>query len=240
MPYTEVTLAELRDDLKEKWESQSFWTDIEARLALNQALRWWNLFTGRWKRRVVILTPAPASPWITVPGTLIYPLTVRWQDNPAMQRSSISDLSTMRPGWQGHTTADGGDVPDEPRYWAPVGLDTFAIYPADSVTAQQLVVDSVRQTPVLVNDADFVDLSEAEHHALLGEALFICTFKVGGARLERAGHFHAEFLEAAADTSDILRNSALYRKLTGKDLDRASRPLRHFISVAALVKGQGE
>lgn len=238
MPHAAVNLATLRQDLQDRWESQAFWVDIEARLFLNQALRWWNLLTGRWKRRVIVNTVA-SVPWVSLPSTLVYPVTIRFQDNPALRRSSISDLSMAKVGWEGHTTTDGGDIPTTPRLWAPAGLDLFAIWPADAVGGLPLLVDSVRQTPVLVNDVDFVDLTEAEHHVLLGEALFIGAFKLGGDRLAATVAFHKAFLAAAADQNDRIRASTYFRKAAGLDTQRGERPLRSFPSAAAILGAKG-
>jgi len=234
MPHTAVSLATLRQDLQDRWESQAYWTDIEARYYLNQALRWWNLMTGRWKKREIINTVA-SDPWVPLSSTLVYPVTIRFQDEPALRRSSISDLSAAKVGWQGHITTDGGEIPTTPRLWAPAGLNLFAIWPADAVGGLPLVVDSVRQTPVLVNDVDTIDLTEAEHHVLLGEALFIGAFKLGGTRLQAATAFHQAFLLAAADQNDRLRASTFFRKAAGLDTERDERPLRRFPRTTTIV-----
>ncbi len=238
MPHIAVTLATLRQDIQDRWEGQAFWSDEEARLYLNQALRWWNLFTGRWKRRELVATVA-GDPWISLSSTLVYPVTVRFQNGPALRRSSITDLSMAKPGWQGHTTVDGGVIPTVPKVWAPAGLNLIAIWPADAVGDLPLMVDNVRQTPYLVNNVDFVDLSEAEHHVLLGEALFIGAFKVGGQRLQATMGFHKAFLAAAADQNDRLRASTYYRKAAGLDTQRGETPLRSFPSAAAILKQKG-
>ena len=238
MPHTAVTLATLRQDLQDRYEHQAFWSDEEARLFLNQALRWWNLFTGRWKRRELVATVA-AAPWVSLSATLVYPVTVRFQDGPALRRSSITDLSLAKPGWQGHTTTDGGIIPTVPKVWAPAGLDLLAIGPADAVGGLPLMVDNVRQTPVLVNNIDTVDLSEAEHHVLLGEALFIGAFKVGGQRLAATAAFHKAFLLAALDQNDRLRASTIFRKAAGLDTGRGERPIRSFPSAEAILRARG-
>ncbi len=238
MPHTAVTLATLRQDLQDRYEHQNFWTDEEARLFLNQALRWWNLFTGRWKKREIVNTVANV-PWVSLSSTLVYPVTIRFQDEPAMRRSSIADLSMAKVGWQGQTTADGGVIPTTPRLWAPAGLNLFAIWPADAVGGLPLLVDSVRQTPVLVNAIDTVDLTEAEHHALLGEALFIGAFKLGGQRLAATAAFHKAFLLAALDQNDRLRASTIFRKAAGLDTGRGERPIRSFPSAEAILSAKG-
>ena len=61
MPYQAVTLATLRTRLQNRYGNVAFWSNEEARLALNEALRYWNLFTGRWRTRIVLATTAALS-----------------------------------------------------------------------------------------------------------------------------------------------------------------------------------
>jgi hypothetical protein len=224
MPRTSYTLAELQDRLVEKWEKVPFWTREESRLFLNEGLRVWNMLTGVWKRRLVFSTIA-AEPWYALPSTLTYSVRVQFNEYPLGQ-SSIYDLDHGRNGWEADLTISGGTVPTRPVLWAPAGLRLIAIWPADYHGCNSLVIDGVRDTPVLRNFDDYVDLGEEEYHSLLGYALHIATFKRGGAEFTATTPFHKEFLIAAANVNDRLKTSAFFRKYMGLDHARESRPMR--------------
>lgn len=223
MPYQAVTLAQLQQQLKDRWESVAFWTDAEATTYINDALRWWNLFTAQWKRRVVITTVANQV-WYSVPSTLIYDLRMDFTTTP-MDVTSLTDLDNGRPGWEGETTATSG-VPTVPTFFAPAGLNLFAIWPADAVGDRQLVVDGVRATPVLSAAGDFLDLGQEELTAILGEALHTAAFKEGGGRWQNTQPLHQAFLLAAADRNERFKASTYFRRAMGLDSNRSQRPTR--------------
>lgn len=225
MPWQSVTLAQARDQLKSKWERVPFWSDEQARRALNEAIRTWNLLTGMWKRRVVIPTPAPSSPWIALPSMLTYAMKVNFISSPLMP-ASRQGLDQFRIGWEGETTASGGDVPSSPKLWAPAGLTLIAVWPADAVGGQSLVADGIAQTPVLVNDGDFLDIGEHELDAILGFALHVAAFKAGSPLFPGTYSLRRSFLAAAVDLNTRLRASAYFRRQLGLDLSRLARPFR--------------
>lgn len=224
MPYQQVTLATLQQDLKDKWESVPFWTDAQATSYLNESLRCWNMLTGQWKRRETIVTVANQV-WYALTSTMVYNMRVDFSNFP-LEISSVQDLDNGRPNWEGERTNSGGSVPTRPTIWAPAGLKLLAIWPADAVGGTTLVIDSVRQTPVLAAAGDFVDLGQTEHGAILGYALHIATFKIGGARHEATKSFYRSFLAAAGDLNSRLRASTFYRKAMGQDVGRFQRPIR--------------
>lgn len=229
MPYQQVTLATLQQELKDKWESVPFWTDPEATTYLNEALRCWNLLTGMWKRRETIVTVANQV-WYPLTSTMVYDLRAQFSDYP-MEPSSVTDLDNGRPNWEGETTVTAG-VPTRPTIWAPAGLKLIAIWPADAVGGTTLVIDSVRQTPVLAAAGDFVDLGQAEHHALLGYALHIAAFKEGGVRFAATKTFYQQFIAAAGEQNTRLKASTFYRKAMGLDTGRFQRPTKVTEAVA--------
>lgn len=224
MPYQAVTLAQLRQDLKDQWESVAFWNDADANSYLNEALRVWNLLTAQWKRRITITTTANTV-WYSVPSTLVYNLRMDFSSFP-MEVTSLFDLDNGQPNWEGETTSSGGNVPTRPVIFAPAGLNMFAIWPADAAGGNMLVVDGVRQTPVLTADADFVDLGQEEMNAILGYALHIGTFKEGGSRFGATQRFYQDFIRTAAEKNQRLKASTMYRRVMGLDNQRQQRPVK--------------
>lgn len=225
MPYQTVTLDNLTDQLQERWEGGPFWTAEEARTAFNEGLRVWNMLTGAFKRTIPITTTAN-QPWISLPDTLVDNVHVNFASYP-MDITSIFDLDNGRVNWQGETTTTGGGVPTRPTLWAPAGELLMAIWPADAEGGNHLVVDGVRDTPSLVLTTDFVDLGEAEHHAIIGYALHYCTFKEGGQRFAASMKLYREFLSAAADQNARLRASGFFIRAMSDDAQWGQLPMRH-------------
>lgn len=224
MGWQAVTLAQAQAQLQAKWEGVPFWTAGESITALNEAIRVWNLLTGMWRKRVVVATPA-GSPWVPLPSTLVYGAKVNFISTPLIP-SSRSDLDNFQIGWEAETTASGGSVPSSPMLWAPAGLTLLAIWPADAVGGQSLVIDGVRSTPVLVNPTDYIDIGEHELDSILGFALHIAAFKLGSPIFPGTFPLRAAFLANAADLNTRLTASSYFRKLLGLDTARYSRPFR--------------
>jgi hypothetical protein len=222
VPYTAITLATLRNSLQARWEGSVFWTDQEAREGLNESLHWWNLLTGQWKRTEILPTLANQV-WYPLSSTLVYTVQVQFGSLP-MDQTSVEDLDNGRAGWEGETTASGSPVPSRPTCWAPAGLKSIAIWPADAVGGVTMVVDGVRATPTLVADTDYLDLGQEELDTLLGETLHRLTFKEGGKRLTSTLSWHKDFIAAAMAKNSRLSASALFRQIMGQDVGRAQAP----------------
>lgn len=220
MPYIQTTLLDLRTRLRAKWDHTPFWTATEANLAINETLQWYNLYTGVWRRRVVLPTIADQVVYAT-PAAFLAPVRMEFNGKP-IAMSSLNDLDNGRPEWQSETTADAQN-PDEPQLWAPIGMTTFAIWPADATGANSLTLDGVLATPVLTEDASTLDLDASEVDAVLGEALHIATFK-DPARWPRTLGWHQEFLRTAMAHNSRLNASDVFRQAAGVDQARAAVP----------------
>lgn len=224
MAHQTVTLAAFRSSLQDMYESTPFWSSTEATRAINESLRWWNLFTGYWRKQEVIVTVAGTVVY-SLSSTLILPARVSFSSYP-MDIGTVFDLDQGRPNWTSETTASGSPVPTRPAIWCPIGMKAVAIWPADAVGATTLVVDAVRSTPVLVNDTDFIDIGREEFSNLGGEALHLLTFKEGGTRWESTLHWHQDFLKAAMERNSMLYASDFYRRAAGLDFHRSQRRMR--------------
>jgi len=206
MPYTTTTRAQLRQLLQQRYESSPFWTEIDANLALNQALRTWNLLTSYWRRRIVVGN-VPNDPLVPVPGTLAQQTAVTWQGK-NMTGVSVAEIQMLTPDWwQARAGADGH--PSRPLFWAPVGLNLLAIYPASPVVGS-LEVDGVRSTPVLTDDSDFVNIGSEEIDTLTGYALHVCALKAGASFLDRTKPYLEQFVKAAVERNALIKMSRWY------------------------------
>jgi hypothetical protein len=242
MTYTAVTLAQLKVGMQERWDSAIFWTEEEARLAINEALRFWNLLVGRWHAKLTRSTGAGTVEY-ALGATLIYGARVTVSGVPLTVTSTL-ELDLGRPTWRGETTASGGDVPITPILWAPISLQQIAIWPATAgVIVNGLVIDGVAATPVLIEDADTVDMGEELHDPLLDFALHVAAFKEGGPRWQATLPQFLVLLKLAAQENSLLKVSRDYRRFAGLDRRRDLQPTKdvptEIDGLAASLKGGG-
>lgn len=223
MPYTSVSLSTLRSELLDRVGASPFWTSQEATHAINEALRFWNLFTGQWKTRQTVTTIANTV-WYQFSNAFVYNMRVEFNSSP-MRQGSVFSLDYGRSNWEGETTASGGTVPTTPRVWAPAGLKMLAIWPADAAGGNSLTVDGVTTTPQLVNDSDTVDLNASDHAPLLAFAERTLVFKEGGLRFTATQPLDKEFYTAIGQVNSRLSASAFFKQLMGLDMTRGEKPL---------------
>lgn len=223
MPYQTQTWAELRERLKDRWEHKPFWDADEALAAFNEGLRFWNLLTGRWQTQATVLTVANQILY-TVPTTLLYRVRVAHNGLP-LSSGSREDLNLGRRTWRSETTTSGGEVPPRPMIWAPVSLRALYIWPADAVALNTLLIDGVANTPVLVEDADPLDLGDELVNGLLGYALHAAAYKKAGPFFQATMPYFKDFLTLAAEENDQIKTSRRYRRWMGLDR-RDLKPLR--------------
>jgi hypothetical protein len=222
--FTQTTLSDLKILLNQRRDYSLFWTDEEARLALNEALREWNLWTGRWRRRV-ILTSSVGQPQYTLPSTMTYGMAVRVLGS-ALHPSSYYDLDVSRPQWRLETAGATG-VPAAPVLWAPQSLTQFVIWPAPATSSpNDLAVDGVSATPILVYEEDTVDLGEELIGIILDYAIHVLAFKEGGSRWKATLGAWQTLLKAAAEDNGRLKANQAFRKAAGLDYRRQQQPAR--------------
>jgi len=239
MPYLVTTLADLKVALRQRWDGGVFWTDEEARLAINEALRDWNLLTGRWRRQTTLSTGAGTIEY-AINATILYGLRVKIGAAPALTPTSILELDLGRPTWRSETSASGGDVPTRPLLWAPVSLQRIAIWPAPvAAGVNDLLVDGVANTPILVEDGDFVDLGEEIQGYVLDQALHVAAFKEAGPRWRATRPYMIAFLQAAAEENSLLKASQAYRRYAGLDRRRDMQKTKGIPTQLDALPGMG-
>jgi len=223
MAYTQTTLAELQTLMAQRWDSVVFWTPEEARLALNEALRDWNLLTGRWRERV-LLSVAAGDPEIALPGTITYGLRLTTAAGWPLIPSSLSELDLGHPPWRSETISTPG-APDRPIVFAPLSLTRLAIWPTYPVAMPlALYLDGVMATPVLTLPTDTVNLGEEIVDVISDMALHVAAFKEAGDRWRATRPYFEAFLQAAADENSLLKTSQAYRRWAGLDRRRDLQP----------------
>jgi hypothetical protein len=236
MAYTAVTLAELKIGMAQRWDGSVFWTEEEARLAINEALRDWNLLVARWHTTLTISTGAGTVEY-SIATSLTYGTRVKRASGAPVFPTSIIELDLARPTWRSETIASGGAVPTVVTFWAPISLQRIAIWPATAGGVNDLIVEGIAATPVLVEDADTVDVGQELHDPLLDYALHVVSFKEGGPRWRLTMEYYRTFLQLAAQENSLLKASKAYRRWAG--LDR-TRDYRKTLNVPTQIDALGQ
>lgn len=227
MAYTSITRATLRARLQDRYTGDAFWTATEANDALNEALRWFNLYTGFWRVTATAVTGVAAR-FISVPGTLTARTRV-FRSGKVLTKYSIVEFYRYIRDWRTQSTTDGGNVPSTIRAWAPIGLGSIAIWPADAAGGTTLTFDGVKVTPILTADGQFLDLGNEEVALILSEALYALGFK-RPSLLATLQPLHAFFLKGCLERNDQLRTSSYFRAVAGLDQTPREEPLRQPVS----------
>lgn len=245
MPYTTSSLSDLKATLAQRWDGVVFWTPEEARSAINETLRDWNLLTGRWRRRILLSTVAPVAGVPTVAyalgATMTYGMRMAMSSGRPLIPTSILELDLGRPTWRYETVASGGDVPTVPTLWAPESLQRIVIWPATNTAGvNDLLADGVANTPVLVEDGDTVDIGEETVDVLIDFAIHIVAFKEAGPRWRATLPAFQAFLQAAAGENGQLKSNQQFRRWAGLDRRRDLQKMKDAPNkLAEVVKAAG-
>lgn len=236
MAWTRETLASLRRALASRVEAAPYWTDLEAQLALNEALECWNLLTGTWvsSQSVVI---GLGDPFLSVSAGILFNTRVTHQNLP-LAKSSLADLFRGRPGWWNELTTAGGDTPTTPKVWAPVSLTLLAVWPQPAIP-QTLVVTGAAATPILTEDSGAVDLDDGVIDSLVDYALHVLAFKEGWARFSGTQALMQGFLKAAAEQNSQLNASGAFRAYLGMDAGKGLRRTKDAPERLSAIVGGG-
>lgn len=228
MAYTQVNRLQfralVRNQLGSGGLSSSFWRDDEINKIIQESLRFYNLLTAYWKTRAVITTTVNTV-WYNIPGTITSSMRVSFNGFP-MRSSSLYSMDFGRSGWESEKTTDGGDVPTRPKYFVIGALNKIAIWPADAAGANSLVLDGIAVTPILTNDASFLDVGQEDMNGLLDLCQHIAAFKEGGKEFTASMESFKSFLAGAGERNAILKRCATYRRWLGLDVGRRKRPLK--------------
>lgn len=226
MAYTSITRAQLRQRIQDRYTSHGgvdpFWTDPDANDAINESLRYFNLYTGYW--RTTPLAPVTAattagSPFLLVPGTLTKAARIVVGGR-ALQRKSIVEWYRTKRNWRTQTLTSGSPVPTTIREWAPIGLARIAIWPTDPAGGTVVTFEAITQTPILLLDASFLNLGDEEIHLLVCEALWILCFKRPSLLESYQASTHQVFLQGMLERNDQLRGSSYFRQALGLDQEQ--------------------
>lgn len=194
MAYATETLESLRQQVETRWEGSAFWTTEDADDALGMVCRVWQAATGRWPG-VAAVPGVPYDPYVSA-GTLTVVTAVRYQEIP-LTRTSVAELSHMRPNWRAETPGSAAGVPGRPWYWAPVGLNAVAVWPVPTVPFSLLLSGWARPPlHTTVTPSASVDLPVDLVGVLVDAAAWWGAGKSGAARQQQFGWAWTALLDA--------------------------------------------
>lgn len=171
-----VTLASLKSRVWAQLDDNTtFYPAAEVTRAINDSFQQVNLFTGIVQGPATITTEANRF-FYTLPDSVLIPQAVDL-DNRQLSRTSLRNLASRRGRWLRETSATSGPT----AVWAPVGTQTIAIHPADSVGARTLRVVGILEPTLLVGDADVIDIPDELVDAIEHLAVLALIYKEGGA-----------------------------------------------------------
>jgi len=217
------TWSEIRTRLRARVESKFFWPDQDLLDAFNEGLYFLNLCTGQWRARITLPTVANQLEYV-LPASMVYRMRITYNDLP-LTSGNREDQNNARYQWRTDTTATGAPVPTRPMIWIPIDLYLFYLWPRDAVGGGTLTVDGVSATPVLVEEADTVDLGEEHLTPTINYALHALLFKKGGPAWQATMPLLQQFLAEMSDINQQIKTSQAFRRLMGLD-DRGFKPLR--------------
>lgn len=224
MAYQQITRAQLRALVQTRLGAIGpvFYRDAELNQYIQEALRFFNSLTGFWRGRLLITTVAN-QPWYGLSSSLTSGMRVSFNDHP-LSPTTLRDLDLGRRNWESETTTSGGDVPTEPKMWAPAGLQLIAIWPSDAAGSNSLMCDGVAATPILTGDTQKIDIGQEEVESLLNYCEHLAMFKQGGEEFSASSDEFQQVLANAGERNSLLMASSKYRTFMGLDTARDKKP----------------
>lgn len=213
MAYTRVTLAQLDAAMIERCGNNDTWWVAQERLdALNEAISIWQAMTGNWG--VSFPLTADGSFFYSVPKQITGLQRVTYNGTP-LTPISLPELDYGFTGWA--VSAAG-----TPQFWAPNGLNEFAVYPAPA--SGIFTLDGFGEAPWLSAPGDFIDIGDEDLVKILSYAHHFLTFKEAGQEFEATKPEMQEFVEGAVGRNGRLRATTFYRRWAGLDRAADERP----------------
>jgi len=228
MAHEHITLATLRTRLFERVDVSQHWVNAEALIKINDAIRFWNVLTGYWRKSQTKIIQPASDPYNFLTGDMTWPLRMELLTGAdrLVEKTSIAAMDMGIPGWEGQSLGDTG-LPDRITFWAPRSLQHFVVWPKPAVppggTAVTVIFDGIAETPVLVADGDFLDLEDDVHDVILDYAAHLLQFKDGGPKFFSTAGTYQALIALAGDYNEQLRSTTIYKEAMTKDTDRDQR-----------------
>jgi hypothetical protein len=170
------TLSQLQSDIYTRLDGNTFlYLSAELTSAINESIRTANLVTG-YTQTTSTVTSVANQVWYTVPTGILVPLRLTFAGY-FLEKTSVDKISNYNPNWQLQTTANSG-IPVA--QWLTSGLTNFAIYPADTIGGNSMVMTGVVEPALLVNPSDTISIPDEYQEILEDLSVVALVLKEGG------------------------------------------------------------
>lgn len=215
--YTRINLDTLIDRLSERVGNNTvYWTAVEKKRAINEAIRVWGVMAAPWSRRFTIPTVA-GQIFYDVPKQIVSLQRVKYNTT-VLYETSLPELDYGVSNWQQAAVST-------PSLWAPIGLDKVAIYPP-APAGSFLNLEGLALAPALNAGGDFIDIGDEDINRILDYAHHVLSFKEGGLEFEATMPLLSTFVSATVQRNSRLGAASVFRKYLGMDRAQEQRPVR--------------
>jgi hypothetical protein len=189
------TLADLKTMVYNRLDNNTeLYPAADVTLELNDAIRTWNLYTGAIQTSVHVPGYTVANQILySTPVGILVPLRVTYEGR-QLAKDSLTNMGRLRHNWVRETTASSTSGPVST--WIPIGRDTFAIYPADRLGGNDLVVTGIAEPTPLAADADVITLPQEDADNVSDLASTGLLFIEGGKTFADGSMVYQRFLGA--------------------------------------------
>ena len=171
-----VTLAQMDSRVLGRVEGNSgFYQQQQRYDAINEAIRYTNLWTGFLQQRVTVGTTVPGRFVYDVPPQVLIPMSV-WFDGKELRKPPLSEMATARRDFLVRTSSVDGMT----RSWCCIGLRKVVIIPADMRGGHVLEVGGIIEPTPLVNPGDFISIPDQYSELVEEYAWFTLVLTEGG------------------------------------------------------------
>jgi len=178
------TLQDLDNLVLSRLENNSvMWETQERYDIINECLQSINLICGFFQGTSPALISGAGQLIYSTPAGMLYPQRVMFESS-QLDAVPITRIGRDYRTWTTDTTAKLGAV----ARWVPIGINDFAIHPADSVGGNAIFVTGVMVPPTLVLPTDAISLEDQYVDLLVNAVYSRLPLKLsGGATLAALG-----------------------------------------------------
>jgi len=204
----------VQDRLEEPRGAGIFWSGANEILPdLVEALNEATLITGEPEIRSTAVTSlALNTNFQTMPAGAVALLRVEGPGGLAISKVMPWDLDNDNPTWENDTDVSIGDQAGSPRYWFPLGMAAWGIYP--KLTSGAQVILTYVGLPITASPpwtgSEVVPFQEEYLQGFADMAASVCRVKEGGAELQQGLAVYQRFLSRMEEASRFaLRKGSL-------------------------------
>ncbi len=169
------TLAALKTAVYARLENNTlFFRPFAITAIINEAIKCTNILTGFYQGTLPVVSAAGKLIY-SVPAGMLYPQRIQFEGI-QLDPVPITQIGQDYRTWASDTTANKGQV----ARWIPIGINYFALHPADALGGLDIEVTGVLEPPLLVADGDSMVLDDEYVTIIVEYAASRAPLKCGG------------------------------------------------------------